>query len=120
MRLGDDIAPSAKNDVSIQRIGRHITVLDHAHRMPFSKCDDTVVAAIRDANRTALLLPGTQSIRVRRRHTDVIQLRSGLVVPGAPRLATIDRDETALIADQRDVPRIIGTDPDGLIVITAG
>ena len=66
--------------------------------MPFAESDLAVVAATRDARRTALLLAAAQSIGKRVVGVHVIHLRGRLVVPTAPCLAAIDGDDRALIA----------------------
>src|SRR5258708_20546856 len=88
--------------------------------MPRGERDDAGVAAIGNADRAAFLLSGAEPIRIGRRDTDVIQLCGGLVVPGAPSLAAVDRDENPLITRQGDMLRIVGADPHLLIVIAPG
>ena len=51
---------------------------------------------------------------------DVIHLRGGLVVPGAPRLAAVDGDDGALIAGDEDGVGVVGIDPDVLVIVAAG
>jgi hypothetical protein len=50
----------------------------------------------------------------------VIDLRGGLVVPGAPGLCAVDGDDRALIAGEDHTVSIFGIDPELMIVITAG
>ncbi len=119
MRLGDDVASRAVDDVGIEGIGRHVPVLDHADRMPVAVRDLTVIAAARDAYRAALLLAGADAVREGGRDADVIELRRRLVVPGAPGRPAVDGDECTLIADERDVVRVDGTHPQVLVVVAA-
>ena len=50
----------AVNDLRVQRIRRSVAVLDDAHRVPVAERDLAVVAAARNAHRSALLLPRAQ------------------------------------------------------------
>src|SRR2546423_12691956 len=104
----DFVAARAINNVVIQWIRRDIAVLDHADRMPVSKSDFTVIAATRDADRTALLLPTTNFVREGIHYADVINLRRGLVVPRTPGLAAIHTDQRSLISDQKNNFRVLG------------
>ena len=88
----------AVHDVGIERIRRDVTVLDHSDGMPIAESDFAVVAAARNADRSALLLCTANLIWKRVGRNDVIKLRSGLVVPGTPCLAAVHRDQRALIA----------------------
>src|SRR4026207_23549 len=87
--------------------------------MPFAERDHPVVAAARDAGRSALLLPAAHAIRKRIVRVDVIHLRRRLVVPGAPRLAAVDADDGALVTRHGDDVRVDRTDPCPLIVVAA-
>ena len=88
--------------------------------MPLAKRDHPVVAAAGDARRSAFLLSAAHAIREGIVGVDVIHLRGGLVVPGAPRLPAVDRDDGALIAGERDDVGIGRVDPRPLIVVAAG
>src|SRR6266446_6037779 len=88
--------------------------------MPFAEGYLAVVATARNAGRAAFLLAAAQPVRKRIVRGDMIHLRRWLVVPTAPRLATVDGDDGALIAAQNDHVRITRTNPDVLIVIAAG
>src|SRR5882757_8104808 len=119
MRLGDDVASRAVDDVGIEGVGCNVPVLDHADRMPVAVCDLSVIAAARDAYRTTLLLARAEAVRERGRGGHVIELRRRLVVPGAPGCPAVDSDERALVADERDVTRVDGTHPQILVVVAA-
>ena len=110
---------AAVNNLGAQRIGRRVPVLVDADRMPFAKRDGAVVAAARDARRTALLLTAAHPIRKRVVCRDVVHLRRRLVVPRAPRLAAVDADDRPLIARERDDVRIVRVDPAALIVVAS-
>ena len=51
---------------------------------------------------------------------DVVELRGRLVVPTAPSGAAVDADGGALIAREQEDLRILGVDPDGVVIIAAG
>jgi hypothetical protein len=50
----------------------------------------------------------------------VVHLRRGLVVPGTPRLAAVDCDDGPLVADENNGFRIVGIDPEILVVVATG
>ena len=56
MELRDFSSAAAVDKIGIERIGRDVSVLDHADRMPVAEGDGAVVAAAGNADRTALLL----------------------------------------------------------------
>jgi len=118
--LRDFGASSAVNDVMIQWIGGDVSVLDHSHRVPVAEIDGAVVAPAGDADRTALLLSGTDAIRKRIVGDGVVELRRGLVVPGTPSRSAVDGDEGALVADEKDNVAVVGINPEVLIIIAAG
>ena len=120
MRFRHDIPPGAIDDVGIEGIGYDVPVLDRTDRMPVAKRDLAVVAASGDADRTAFLLARADSIRECVGDADVVELRRRLVEPRAPGRAAVDRDDGTLIADQHDVPGVVRTDPQVLVVIAAG
>src|SRR5271157_610248 len=111
---------AAVDDIRIQRVGRDVSVLFGAHRMPLAKRDLAVVAAARDAHRPALLLAAVDPVWKLVVGDDVVELRGRLVVPGAPGLAVIHADGGALVDGQEDDIGVVGIDPDGVIVVTAG
>ncbi len=111
---------AAKDDVRIERIGHDVAILFGRHRMPIAKGDLAIVAAAGDANRAALLLSAAQAIGKGIVGVHVIELRRGLVVPGAPRLPAVDGNDGALVAGQDDRVGIVGIDPDVLVVVAAG
>src|ERR1041384_6112651 len=88
--------------------------------MPFAKSDLAVVAATRNAGRTALLLAAAQAIRKRIVGGDVIHLGCRLVIPTAEGLAAVDCDHGSLIAGDRHNIRIVRINPKALIVVTSG
>ena len=51
---------------------------------------------------------------------DVIERRRRLVVPAAPRLAAVERDDRALIRRHRDDVGIVRIEPGALVVVAAG
>ena len=111
---------AAVDDVGVQRIGHGVAVFLDADRMPLAERNHPVAAAAGDAGRAALLLAAADAVRERVVGVDVVHLRRRLVVPGAPGLAAVDRDDRALIARHRDDVRIVRVDPRALIVVAAG
>ena len=110
---------AAVDQIGIQRIGRDVAVFLDPHRMPFAEGDLPVIAAARDARRAALLLAAADAVGKGIVGGDVIELGRGLVVPGAPGLAAVHGNDGALVGgDQRDV-RVVGVDPDAVVVVTA-
>src|SRR2546421_1228140 len=87
--------------------------------MPLAKSYFAIVATTRDARRAALLLTTAQTIRKGVVSIYVIHLRGRLVVPTAPRLPAVDSDDCALVAAEQNNVRVIGIDPDVLIVVAA-
>ena len=95
----------------MQRVGRDVAVLLGADRVPFAERDLPVVAPTRNARRPALLLAAVHPVRETVVGADVIELRRGLVVPGAPRLTAVHGDHGALVAGEQDDPGVVGVDP---------
>src|SRR3981081_3755140 len=87
--------------------------------MPVAVVALAVVAAARNAQRAALLLAGADTIGECGRNADVIQLRRGLIEPGAPCPAPVQCHEGALVADQGEDVGICWVDPDVLVVVAA-
>ena len=50
----------------------------------------------------------------------MVKLSGGLVEPGTPAAATVDGDNRALIADQKNDVTVAGIDPEILVVVAAG
>ncbi len=88
--------------------------------MPVVERDLAVVAAAVDARRARVLLSAAQAIRERVVGRDVVHRGRRLRVPVAPRLAAIGRDDAALVGDDEQDVRVVGIDPDLLIVVAAG
>src|SRR2546422_9698447 len=87
----------AVDDVGIERIGNGVSILFHADGPPFAERDVPLIPAALDAGRAALLLPAADAIGKGVVGADVIELRGRLVVPGAPRLAAVHRDDGPLV-----------------------
>ena len=111
---------SAVHDVRIERIGRRVAVLLHRDRMPLAHRDVSVVAAARDAHRSAVLLPAADAVRKRVVGHHVVERRRRLRVPRAPRRAAIQRHDAALIRNEQDDVRVVRIDPGVLVVVSAG
>ena len=70
--------------------------------MPIAKVNRAVIAAARDPDRSALLLPAIKPIRKSVIGADVVELRGRLVIPRAPGLAAIVGNDRALIAAEKN------------------
>ena len=110
---------AAEDDPRMQRIGRRVAVLLDADRVPFAKGDRAVVAARRDAGRSAFLLPAVEPVGKAVVGGDVKHLRGRLVVPAAPGLSAVDRDRRALIGGDQDDVVVRRVDPDRVVVVAA-
>jgi hypothetical protein len=99
---------AAVDDVRVERIGDNVAVFLGRDRMPVAKSDPAIIAAAGDADRAAFLLAAVQPIRKCVIGADVIKLGRGLIVPGAPTLPAIDRDDRALIATEQNNVWIVG------------
>ena len=82
---------AAEDDVGVERIGDGVAILFDADRRPFAESELAVIAAAGDAGGAALLLAAAHAIGKIVVGVDVIHLRGGLVVPGTPGFAAIDR-----------------------------
>src|ERR1019366_235406 len=82
--------------------------------------DFAVVAAAGRSHRAALLLSAVNPIREAIVGDHVKELRGRLVVPRVPGLASIHADGGALVGRQQDDARVVGVDPNGVIVVAAG
>src|SRR6185369_2354149 len=78
-----------------------------------------IVATALHTRGAALLLPAVNPVRKLIISNDVIKLRGGLVVPGAPRLAAIHTDRSALVCCEEHDVRVVGIDPKRVIVVAA-
>src|SRR5437667_10402289 len=92
---------TADDDVWIERIGNDVTIFLRRHGSPIAKRDLAFVAAAFDSYRTAFLLAAVKPIRKRVVGADMIQLRGRLVIPRAPALAAVERDDRTLVLAQQ-------------------
>src|SRR5215471_8304808 len=88
--------------------------------MPIAKSDRAIVAAAAGVNAAAILLRTVYMVGKLVVHGHVIELRGGLVVPGAPSLASIHAHAHALIAAKEQSLGIGRVDPESVIVIASG
>src|SRR5271170_596418 len=109
-----------ENEIRILRVGRRLAVLFDVYRMPVVKRDFAVHAAAGDASRTGILLTAAKAIGKGVVGGDVIHRCGGLVVPIAPRLAAVRRDDPALVADDQNYAGVVRVDPAFLVVVAAG
>src|SRR6185503_6921346 len=90
----------------------------YAYRMPLAKRDLPVVSATGYSYRAALLLASVDPIRKPIVGDHVIELRGWLVVPRAPALSAVNCNDCSLVGSQQDDLRVVGVDPNCVIVIT--
>src|SRR5438270_7804425 len=88
--------------------------------MPVAEGNLAEIAATGNACRAALLLSPVDPVREAIIRNHVIELRGGLVVPRAPSLPAVHTNGCALVAGQRDDLRILGIDPNCVVVVAAG
>ena len=110
---------SAVDQPGMQRIGSDVAVLLDADGMELAKRDLPVVAAADDRGRARLLLRAIDAVREPIVGRDVEELRGRLVVPARPGLPAVDREGRSLVASEQDDPRVLGMDPDAVVVVSA-
>ena len=111
---------AADDNLRIERIGDDIAVFFGRHRLPIAKRNLACVAATSNSDRAAFLLPAVKPIRKSIVRAYVIELRGGLVIPRAPRFATVHGDDRALIRAEQNDLRIVRINPNVLIIVAAG
>src|SRR5258707_1629096 len=107
----------AENHTRIQRVRRDVAIfVPRFHRPPIMKIQRTIPAAAWSCRRTAVLLRAVNPVRklVVRHH--VIELPSRLIEPGTPSLAAVARNNRALIATKNHPPRLVGSNPNFVLV----
>ena len=110
---------SAIDQIGVQRVGCGVGVLVYADGMPIAKGDRAEVAAAGHARAAALLLPAIDPIGKAVVSAYVEHLRRGLVIPGAPGGAAVHGDGGALVYAADHDLRIVGVDPDGVVIVAA-
>ena len=88
--------------------------------MPVVERDAAVVGSALDARAARVLLPRADAVRKRVVGRDVIHRPGVLVVPVAPAASAICGDHRALVGDGKNDLRVVGIDPDALVVVAAG
>ena len=115
--VADDVSLAVGiNDVPVARIGQNETAFAAAGLKPIFAPDHTRVSPARDADVRVVLLRAVDVIRKRVVDRDVIKLRGRLIVLGRPGLAAIGRDAGAAIVRIRKALRIIGIDPEPMMI----
>src|SRR5712692_6639348 len=79
-----------------------------------------MTAARRHADGAAVLLRSSQPVGKTIVGGNVIKLSGRLVVPGTPRLSAVHSHDCALIAAERHSLRIVGIDPELMIIVATG
>ena len=92
------IGAAGINGIGVIGIDYDVAALTSTNRSPVAKGDLSVIATTGGACGAAVLLRTIDMIRKIVIYRHVIELRSRLVVPGAPAFATIGADHRALVA----------------------
>src|SRR5437764_15248989 len=79
-----------------------------------------MATAARSRRSPAVLLRAINPVGKPVVRSHVIELSGGLVVPTAPSLATIARDYRALIISQNHALRLVGINPQLMIIVATG
>jgi len=82
--------------------------------------DATVVPTRLNTGASAILLAAANAVRKVIIGGHMVHLRRRLVVPLAPRLAAVDRDDGSLVARERNDLRVVRIDVDSLVIVAAG
>jgi hypothetical protein len=106
--------------LGLKRVRGDIAILLDADGVPFAEGDLAIVAAAANGGRAALLLAAVDPVGELVIGADVIELGRRLIVPAAPRLAAIDADRGPLVAGQKKDLRMVGIDPDRVVIVAAG
>src|ERR1700730_17980131 len=114
------ISPTAINSVGITGIRRDIAAFTCSSRMPVAESDCSVIAPAQNKNASAILLRTVNVIREIVVDGHVIELSCRLVVPTAPGVACVHTNAGALVAAKNHPLRIIGINPESMIVVAAG
>src|SRR5262249_53368908 len=89
------------------------------HGIPVAIRQRAVVAAARGSGGTTVLLTAVDPVGELVVGFDVVELPGRLVVPVAPALASVDRDDGSLIRRGDHVFRVLWVDPDEVIVVAS-
>src|SRR5216683_5832906 len=112
---------AAEHHAWIQRVRRDVTIFAaRVHRPPIMKIQRKVMAAAWSGNRIAVLLRSVHPVRKLIIRHYVIELRRWLVEPGTPRLTAIAGHNRSLVATENHPPRLIGINPQLVIVVASG
>src|SRR5258708_4487451 len=89
-------------------------------RPPIMKIQGSIIAAAWRGRGVAILLRGVNPVGKSVVDGDVVKLAGGLVEPGAPCFAGVAGDDCALVATHNHAQRLIGIDPQSVIIVAAG
>ena len=112
---------AAEHHARTQRVRRDVTIFAaRVYWPPIMEIQRAVTAAAWCGYRIAVLLRSVHPVRklIIRHH--VIELRGWLVEPGAPRLTAVARYDRSLVAAENHPPRLIGINPQFVIVVAPG
>ncbi len=112
---------AAVQNIAVLWIGNHgIALARQTGGFPIAKRKYAFARPGADAHAAAILLCSVQPIGKTVVGGDVINLRRGLVVPGAPALAAIHANDSSLIAAEHHAIAILRIHPELVIIVTAG
>src|SRR6266851_6720722 len=112
---------AAKYHARIQRVRGDVTIFaTRVDRPPIMKIQRKVTAAAWSGNRVTVLLRAINPIRKLVVRNHVIELRRWLVEPGTPRFTSVARHNRSLVATENHPPRLIGINPQFVIVVAPG
>src|SRR6266568_1438717 len=93
--------PPAVEYVGVERVGCDVLALPtRAHGAPIPRADGRKVAAAGGASGAGVLLSPTNPVGESVYCDHVVELRRGLVVPGAPSLRAVEADDRPLVRAQ--------------------
>ena len=109
---------AAEQNVRVERVGCNVLALAaRAHRPPIALADGGEVAEASRACGSGILLRSANPVRETVDGHDVVELRRGLVVPGAPCRGAVETDDGALVGPENHARRIVGRDPQAVVVV---
>src|SRR5437899_12684014 len=104
------------HNVRVWRIGRNVTRLSAAYRVPIGTIDGTVVAAAGDGDGAIVLLRAIDVVRRTSISNDVIELCRRLIVIASTGAATIQAHGVAAIVGNDHATWILRVNPHAMII----
>src|SRR6516165_11242298 len=115
------IDEASKEHTRMQWIGSDVAVLVASlHGPPVARAERAELPSARDSRGAAVLLCAVNPVGILIVGGDVVKLAVRLVVPGTPRFAAVQCNDGALIATQNHALRLVGVDPQFVIIVAVG